>query len=60
MKEKTKVLFVRIPESWLDKIDDITKNECRTQASVVRQAIMEFLGKKRDLVKMENPEKLSD
>ncbi|MBA7616886.1 hypothetical protein ES703_24188 [subsurface metagenome] len=43
MKEKTKVLFVRIPEDWLDKINKIAKKECRTQVSVARQAIKEFL-----------------
>lgn len=44
-KEKTKVLFVRIPESWIDKLNQIAKNECRTQVSVARQAIKEFLEK---------------
>ena len=43
--EKTKVLFVRIPESWLAKINEIAKKECRTQVSVARQALKEFLDK---------------
>ncbi len=43
MKEKTKVLFVRIPESWLTKINKIAEKECRTQVSIVRQAIKKFL-----------------
>lgn len=47
MKEKTKVLFVRIPESWIGKINRIAKKECRTQVSVARQAIKEFLDKKK-------------
>jgi len=42
MKEKTKVLFVRIPEG-------IAKEECRTQVSVARQAIKEFLSKKKEV-----------
>jgi len=47
-KVKSKVLFVRIPENWHEKINQISKKECRTQVSVVRQAIKEFLerGKK--------------
>lgn len=45
-KEKTKVLFVRIPESWLKKINKIAENEVRTQVSVARQAIKEFLAKR--------------
>jgi len=49
MKEKTKVLFVRIPETWLDKINGIAKEECRTQVSVARQAIKEFLSKKKEV-----------
>lgn len=46
MKENTKVLFVRIPESWLKKINKIAEKEVRTQVSVARQAIKEFLEKK--------------
>ena len=42
-KEKTKVLFVRIPESWFEKINKIAEAEVRTQVSVARQAIKEFL-----------------
>lgn len=47
MKEKTKVLFVRIPEDWLARINRIAEKECRTQVSVARQAIKEFLGNKK-------------
>lgn len=47
MKEKTKVLFVRIPEGWFAKINRIAKKECRTQVSVARQAIKEFLRNKK-------------
>jgi len=46
MKEKTKVLFVRIPEDWLKKISEIAGAEARTQVSVARQAIKEFLERK--------------
>lgn len=45
-KEKTKPLFIRIPESWIKKINQIAEKECRTQASVVRQAIKKFLDKR--------------
>ena len=44
-KQETKVLFVRIPQDWLDKINQIAKKECRTQVSIARQAIKEFLEK---------------
>jgi len=43
--EKTKALFVRIPHEWDKKIKYIAEQECRTQASVIRQAIKEFLEK---------------
>lgn len=42
-KEKTKALFVRMPESWLDEIKLIAKANCCTDASVIRRAIKEFL-----------------
>ncbi|MBA7652915.1 hypothetical protein ES703_60754 [subsurface metagenome] len=48
-KEKTKILFVRIPEDWFARINKIAKKECRTQVSVARQAIMEFLNKKKEV-----------
>lgn len=47
MKEKTKTLFVRIPKSLFDKINRIAEKECRTQVSVARQAIKEFLSNKK-------------
>lgn len=43
MKEKTKLIQLRIPESSLKKLKEISKKECRTLASVVRQAIQEHL-----------------
>lgn len=48
-KEKTKVLFVRIPESWFEKINEIGEAEARTQVSVARQAIKEFLERREKL-----------
>jgi len=42
-KEKTKALVMRIPESWAIKIKEIASSECRTEASVYRQAIKAFL-----------------
>ena len=55
-KEKTKVLFVRIPESWVDKINEIAKNECRTQVSVARQAIKEYLEKFTSPIEFSSPD----
>lgn len=46
MKEKTNLFSLQLPESWLKEISKIAERECRTQASVVRQAIKELLGKK--------------
>lgn len=46
-KEKMKTLFVRIPESLFNKINRIAEKECRTQVSVARQAIQEFLNNKK-------------
>lgn len=48
MKKKTKILFARIPVEWDDKIKKIAEKECRSEASVVRQAIKEFLEKKKE------------
>lgn len=48
MKKKTIVFFLRIPVEWKDRIQKIAEKECRTQVSVVRQAIKEFLEKKKD------------
>jgi len=44
-KEKTIVSWVRVPESWNKEIKKIAKVECRTQASIIRQAIKEYLDK---------------
>jgi len=46
-KEKTKALFVRMPESWIDKVKAIAKRDCCTDASVIRRAIKTFLDKKK-------------
>lgn len=48
-KEKTKVLYVRIPADWVNRINKIAAEECRTQVSVARQAIKEFL-EKEDMI----------
>lgn len=50
-KEKTKALVMRIPESWAIKIKEIASSECRTEASVYRQAIKAFLDKKSEATK---------
>jgi len=46
-EEKTKALVMRIPESWAIKIKEIATSECRTEASVYRQAIKAFLDEKK-------------
>jgi len=46
MKE-SKPIFARIPLEWDKALEDIAEDECRTKASVVKQAIKEFLKKKR-------------
>ena len=45
-KEKTRVQLVRIPESWFKKINGIAEAEARSQVSVARQAVKEFLEKR--------------
>jgi len=46
MENKTKVKPIRIPFGWIQKIERIAKEECRTFNSVVNQAIKEFLERK--------------
>jgi len=46
MKEKTKVFTIRIPGDWHKKLLEIAEEECRTQNSVAKQAIKEFLKKR--------------
>ena len=48
-KKETKVLFVRAPVDLFDAISKIAKAEFRTRASVVNQAIGEFLKKRGGL-----------
>jgi len=48
MKQETKVLFVRIPQEWFEKISEIAKKECRTQVSIVRQTIKEYLERRKE------------
>ena len=47
MKEKTKVFTIRIPTDWHKKLLEIAEEECRTQNSVAKQAIKEFLEKNK-------------
>lgn len=42
-KEKTTSHWIRIPLSRDKKIREIARNECRTIASVISQAVKEFL-----------------
>ncbi|HDZ26635.1 hypothetical protein LCGC14_0879960 [marine sediment metagenome] len=48
-KEKTKVFTIRIPTDWHKKLLEIAEEECRTQNSVAKQAIKEFLEKNKAL-----------
>ena len=47
-KEKTVSVHLRIPKSFLPEIAEIAEEECRTQISVIRQAIKEFLEKRNE------------
>ena len=49
MKEKSKVFTIRIPTDWHKKLLEIAEEECRTQNSVAKQAIKEFLEKNKAL-----------
>jgi len=49
MKEKTKVFTIRIPDDWHKNLLKIAEKECRTQNSVAKQAIKEFLEKNKTL-----------
>lgn len=43
MKNKMKPLFIRIPVEWDEKTKEIARDQCRTQASVIRYAIRLYL-----------------
>ena len=45
-KKETKCLFIRTPASLFDAISKVAKSEFRTKASVINQAISEFLKKR--------------
>lgn len=47
--ERTVTTWVRLPFSWDEKIREIAKDECRTIASVINQAVKEFLERRRTL-----------
>jgi len=49
MKEKTKVFTIRIPDNWHKNLLKIAEEECRTQNSVAKQAIKEYLEKNKAL-----------
>lgn len=44
---KTVILFLRISKLWDKEISQIAKSEMRTKSSVAKQAIKEFLDKRR-------------
>lgn len=43
LKELTVTTWVRLSISQYEKLKKITKDECRTVPSVIRQAVKEFL-----------------
>jgi predicted transcriptional regulator len=49
IKEQTVILFLRIPISWNEKIEKIVDLEMRTKSSVVKQAIKEFLQRRKQI-----------
>lgn len=42
-KMPTKTFFFRLSADWEKKISEIAERECRSKASVVRQAVWEFI-----------------
>lgn len=48
MKNETKAIFLRLDLSLYYKIKGLSEKESRTVASVLRQAIKEFLERKED------------
>lgn len=46
MKEKTKTVILKIKESSFKGLKEVAEKECRTMASVIRQAIQEHLEKR--------------
>lgn len=44
---KEKIITTRIQMTWYEKIQKIAEDECRTVNSVVKQAILEFLKRRK-------------
>ena len=47
-KEKTKVLFIRIPESMMKQFDNVAEKEGRTKNSLGKKMIKEFLERQKN------------
>lgn len=47
MISRTRVFTIRIPADWHERIREIAREECRTKNSVAKQAIKEFLVKRK-------------
>lgn len=50
-REPTKMLFVRIPESWHKQLEAIAKSEAQTMSSIAKRAIKAYLDKMQDILK---------
>jgi len=46
-QKQVSIQSLRIDKDWHEKIKEIAEKECRTQASVIRQAIKEYLDRRR-------------
>lgn len=47
-KSREKVLYVRVSEDIFKEVDAIAEEEGRSQVSVCRQAVMEFLKRRKE------------
>jgi predicted transcriptional regulator len=47
-KEKTISVHIRLPESQIKELNKIAEEQCRTQVSLIRQAVKEFLEKRNN------------
>jgi len=51
MKEPTKILFVRIPESWHKQLEAIAEEGAQTMSSIVKNAIKAYLDRMQEILK---------
>ena len=50
-REPTKMLFVRIPESWYKQLEAIAESEAQTMSALAKQAIKAYLDRRIDIFK---------